>query len=113
MDATPVRVLYQFDVRDEQDERFEQVWAEVTRSIRARREGARGSLLLRRGPGRYLAIARWRSRADWEAASAAPAPADGSPSVRELADVVVVDVLDEVSDLTEPDGSVAASDDVS
>ena len=72
-----IRVMYTWTVRPGQEEAFTAAWVGITRFMRAHVEGARGSLLVRSAedPQAFVAIARWTSRAAWEA-SHANSPAD-------------------------------------
>lgn len=67
-----IRVMYWWKVTPGREEAFTAAWAGVTRWMRAHVPGARGSLLLRSGedPHEFVAIARWVSRAAWEASRA-------------------------------------------
>lgn len=64
-----IRVMYGWKVKPGQEEAFAASWRAVTRWIRAHAPGARGSLLVRSAddPHEFVAVARWTSRAAWEA----------------------------------------------
>ncbi|MFY0532118.1 antibiotic biosynthesis monooxygenase family protein [Nannocystis pusilla] len=61
--------MYCWKVKPGQEEAFAAAWSQVTRWIRTHVPGARGSVLLRSAedPHEFVAIARWTSRAAWEA----------------------------------------------
>ena len=64
-----IRVMYWWKVQPGQEEAFAAAWGAVTRWIRAHAAGARGSLLVRSAedPHEFVGVARWTSRAAWEA----------------------------------------------
>lgn len=72
-----IRVLYRWQLHPGTEASFERAWAAMTRAIRSTQPGAMGSTLLRDpvNPSRYSALARWRSRDDWQALQVAPSPA--------------------------------------
>jgi len=64
-----IRVMYWWKVQPGQEEAFAAAWIGITRWIRTHVAGARGSLLVRSAedPHEFVAIARWVSRAAWDA----------------------------------------------
>ena len=102
-----IRVLYTWDVDLVQEAEFVDTWREATLRIRATEPGALGSTLTRDAdePEVFVAIARWRRRADveafWSSGHAVPMP---GASLRSVA------VLEEIEHLTiEPPLAVDAN----
>ncbi|MCY0993135.1 antibiotic biosynthesis monooxygenase [Nannocystis sp. ILAH1] len=64
-----IRVMYGWKVKPGQEEAFAAAWGAVTRWSRVHAPGARGSLLVRgaEDPHEFVGVARWTSRAAWEA----------------------------------------------
>lgn len=72
-----IRVLYRWRLHPGSEGAFERAWSAMTLAIRSTQPGAMGSTLLRdpQDPTLLSGMARWRSRADWDAFQAAPSPA--------------------------------------
>lgn len=64
-----IRVMYWWQVKPGREEAFAAAWGEITRWMRAHAPGACGSLLVRSAddPHEFVGVARWTSRAAWEA----------------------------------------------
>lgn len=113
-----IRVIYTWTVKPGHETAFADAWQAVTLAIRREVEGARGSLLLKdpEAPQRFTAIARWTSRAAWEAFQRQTGWSD--PEVAAHAAIMreamigprTQAVLDEVADLTVVDLPPASSD---
>lgn len=65
--------LYEFVVRDGQEEPFAQYWQLLTEGLYTH-AGSLGSRLHRCADGRYLAYAQWPDRQTWMAARNLPLP---------------------------------------
>jgi heme-degrading monooxygenase HmoA len=91
-----IRALYRWEVAPGSEPAFRDWWHDGTLGIRRDRAGALGSVLLRThdDPPSFVAVARWRSKADLEAFWAS---AGGKPFAD--ATLVSVQVLDELDDL--------------
>ena len=65
-----IRVMYRWTVEPGGEEIFRQHWQEGTRRIQQNCDGAHGSILLRSPdqPQHFFGLARWESRAKWDAA---------------------------------------------
>lgn len=61
-------VIYNFQVRQGQEEQFELAWSKRTEEIKTT-YGGLGSRLHRASDGRWIAYAQWPSRESWELAS--------------------------------------------
>ncbi|MFN8553070.1 MAG: antibiotic biosynthesis monooxygenase [Candidatus Obscuribacterales bacterium] len=61
-------VIYNFQVRQGQEEQFEAAWCKRTEEIK-NTHGGLGSRLHRALDGRWIAYAQWPSREAWELAS--------------------------------------------
>lgn len=72
--------MYWWKVKPGQEEAFAAAWRAITRWMRAHAPGARGSLLVRSAeePHEFVGVARWTSRAAWEAYQAS------NPQAQEL-----------------------------
>lgn len=107
-----IRVMYWWNVKPGQEEAFAAAWIGITRWIRRHVEGARGSLLVRSAddPHEFVAIARWASRAAWDA-SHASSPTDPELLAHVQAMKATAErsrphvFYDEVADLTVGDGA--------
>ena len=64
-----IRVMYRWVVMKEDREEFVRTWEEGTLNIQTHCVGAMGSILLRssENPEHFFGIARWPSKASWEA----------------------------------------------
>ena len=58
-------VIYKFGVREGEKEKFLEAWAEMTLLIRRHANGL-GSRLHTDMDGKYIAYAKWNSKADWK-----------------------------------------------
>lgn len=69
-----IRVIYHWTVTQGQEEAFAAAWHAITLALREQVEGCHGSVLLREAgsPQEFVAIARWASRAAWQASHDAP-----------------------------------------
>ncbi len=94
--SQPVRVLYRWKVRPQQEGSFAQAWTQTARSLRGEFKGARGSLLLRdrQTPSEYAAFERWESQTAWRAFQQRQSPARSLPG-----ELLSTEVFDEVGDL--------------
>ena len=58
-------VIYRWRIRSGMEERFQQAWEAVTKSLKAER-GALGSRLHRAEDGSWIAYAQWPTKDAWE-----------------------------------------------
>ena len=107
-----IRVIYHWTVTQGQEEAFAAAWHAITLTLRERVAGCHGSLLLRDAgsPQEFVAIARWTSRAAWQAFHDAPlrdaALAEHSATMRTAADKPRTQVFyEELDELTVTDAS--------
>lgn len=65
-----IRVMYRWTVRPGDEQTFRDHWEVGTRRIQKNCAGAMGSILLRSSaePQHFFGLARWESRAHWDAA---------------------------------------------
>lgn len=94
-----IRVIYRWRVATEQRSEFATWWHDGTVRISESFRGALGSTLLRPvgDDGHVVAIARWKSQQDLESFWADPG---GTPF--DDAQLISVEILEEVDDLTSP-----------
>jgi len=100
-----IRVLYRLRVKAEDEERFRDAWARVTRAAVEGAAGARGSLRARseESPGVFVAVARWDSRDRWRAYREGP-PLDlaAAAALGATSELLSMEVLEELTDLGNP-----------
>lgn len=96
-----IRVIYQWQVPQDNIPAFQQAWKQTTTLIHETVPGARGSFLLQdhADPGKILTIARWDSIEDWQAFWEAENPPQ-MLRMRELGQRVSVSSFDEFDDVT-------------
>jgi heme-degrading monooxygenase HmoA len=97
-----VRAVYRWRVKPGRDDEFVSTWAQVTRWIRSNVKGARGSLLMRSrdNPDEYVALARWDSLEEWQAAREAAAAASAGPDPQAAnAEFLSAEPLEVIEDL--------------
>jgi len=94
-----IRVLYRWRVPEGGETQFEDGWVRMTHAIRAAFPAAHGSLLLRQDdrPGTAWALARWSSRAEWEAFLTAPSPDEAArDAMTAVSELEGLEVFEEV-----------------
>jgi quinol monooxygenase YgiN len=94
-----IRVIYHIDVEPTQRQQFEQAWAEIVAAHQAAGHGALESMLLHdpQLPGRYLAISRWSSRANWELHQADSAHPEAYARLRQVSQTQRKEVFEEIA----------------
>ncbi|MEM1145926.1 MAG: antibiotic biosynthesis monooxygenase [Pseudomonadota bacterium] len=101
MTTEMLRVVYEWQVAEENFDEFRTLWSETTDRIHDSTNGAQGSTLLRSAddPTRVLAIAKWTSEEAWRTFWA-----DSNPSamhgMRRLGERMTVNAYHEIEDRT-------------
>jgi heme-degrading monooxygenase HmoA len=102
-----MRVIYRWKVKPGREEAFAEAWNKMTRAIRTKVPGSRGSMLVRSrsDPSEFLGIARWESFNAWASARSGarlPIDLDAGKAMEEAAGASIsTEFYDEVYDLTD------------
>ena len=97
-----MRVLYRWRLKPGEEDAFAGAWAQATKTIRSKVQGARGSMLLRsrRDPAEFIATARWDGFQDWQAFTQSdPADPEAFRVMSAAGQMLSAEVFDEVEDL--------------
>lgn len=96
-----MRALYRWRVKPGREEDFVRTWPQITKAIRANVPGARGSMLMRSrdNPDEFVALARWDSFEQWQAARDAAAARPGPDPQAANAQFLSAEPLEVIDDL--------------
>ncbi len=97
-----LRVLYHFKVQAGQEQKFEQMWQEVSETIRLKCAGSRGSVLLRgkEDLSLYIGLTRWESESAWRTMRQSDVPnLEETEQLLAHAKVLTIEAMHEVKNL--------------